>query len=115
MLYYICPMFLPQVRKLIGFSLLPQVGAALAFALIIQHEFGTGLLTEFIGPYLTKNSLFKGRRGRIIKNTIKTGISLVVVVLFDDSYFDDILLGLTSISGGRVTIVDGLSGTENLS
>ena len=71
---------LPQVRKLVGFSLLPQVGAAVALALVIQHEFGFGafgdigttlaentinillittLLTESIGPYMTKNSLIK--------------------------------------------------------
>jgi len=71
---------IPQVRRLIGFSLLPQVGAAIALALVIQQEFGSGdygtaglvlaqntmnillittLLTEFIGPYLTKLSLFK--------------------------------------------------------
>ncbi len=71
---------LPQVRKLIGFGLLPQVGAAIALALVVQQELGKGdlgqagidiaykvinvllittLLTEFIGPYLTKISLFK--------------------------------------------------------
>lgn len=69
-----------QVRKLIGFSLLPQVGAAIALALVVQHEFGGGeygaagvqlahdtmnillvttLFTEFIGPYMTKISLMK--------------------------------------------------------
>ena len=71
---------LPQVKKYIGLSLLPQVGAAIALALVIQQEFGTGtygtfgrdlasktmnillistFLTEFIGPYLTKLSLYK--------------------------------------------------------
>ena len=69
-----------QVRKNVGFTLLPQVGAAVALALVVQHELGNGdfgdagknlaeatinvllvttLLTEFIGPYLTKQSLFK--------------------------------------------------------
>lgn len=69
-----------QVRKNIGFTLLPQVGAAVALALVVQHELGgtdfgsagaslaqatinvllvTTLLTEFVGPYLTKQSLFK--------------------------------------------------------
>ena len=71
---------LPQVRNLVGFALLPQVGAAIALALVVQHEFGGGefgqpgadiaettinvllvttLITEFIGPYLTKISLIK--------------------------------------------------------
>jgi Kef-type K+ transport system membrane component KefB len=71
---------LPQVRKYIGLSLLPQVGVAIAIALVIQNEFGSGsygergisiakntmnillittLLTEFIGPYLTRLSLVK--------------------------------------------------------
>ena len=71
---------LPNVRKRIGFVLLPQVGAAIALALVVQDEFGGGdygspgkeiaikiinvllvttLLTEFVGPYMTKISLFK--------------------------------------------------------
>ena len=71
---------LPQVRKTIGLGLLPQVGAAIALALVVQQEFGrntygqagldlayktinilliTTFLTEFIGPYLTKISLIK--------------------------------------------------------
>ncbi|MFC1692936.1 cation:proton antiporter [Candidatus Latescibacterota bacterium] len=71
---------LPQVKKWIGFDLLPQVGAAIALALVVQQELGKGdygpagvslaqttinvllvttLITEFIGPYLTKISLFK--------------------------------------------------------
>jgi len=71
---------LPMVRKFVGFTLLPQVGAAIALALVVQQEFGRGdfgepgidlarktinvllvttLFTEFIGPYLTKMSLIK--------------------------------------------------------
>ena len=71
---------LPQVRRYIGLSLLPQVGVAIALALVIYKEFGSGqygaegirlardtmnillittLLTEFVGPYLTKMSLKK--------------------------------------------------------
>ena len=71
---------LPRVKKYIGFTLLPQVGAAIALALVVHHEFGSGdygraginlaqttinvllvttLMTEFIGPYLTKMSLIK--------------------------------------------------------
>ena len=50
-----------------------------------------------------------------MNSNVKTGMSLLVVVLFDGSYLEDIILGLTSISGGRVTMVDALSGSENLS
>ncbi len=70
----------PQVRNWVGVGLLPQVGAALALALALEHVFGGGaygsagvalarqifnvllvttLLTEFVGPYLMKKSLFK--------------------------------------------------------
>ena len=76
---------LPQVRKLVGFTLLPQVGAAIALALVVENEFGSGsfgnegmklaettfnvllvttLLTEFVGPYLTKLSLIKAGEAR---------------------------------------------------
>ncbi|MCD6307528.1 MAG: cation:proton antiporter, partial [Candidatus Latescibacteria bacterium] len=71
---------LPKIKNYIGFALLPQVGAAIALALVVQDEFGSGaygvlgqelasktfnvllittLLTEFIGPYLTKMLLVK--------------------------------------------------------
>ena len=71
---------LPKVRNAIGFSLWPQVGVGVALALLIQDEFGAGqfgpegvqiaqdtmnillvttLLTESIGPFLTKMSLIK--------------------------------------------------------
>ena len=50
-----------------------------------------------------------------MNGSMKTGMHLVVVVLFDDSALGDIILGLTSISGGFVTMIDGVSGTENLS
>lgn len=76
---------LPQIRKYVGFTLIPQVGAAIALALVIQEEFGGGsfgqsgieladitinvllvttLLTESIGPFLTKMSLFKAGEAR---------------------------------------------------
>jgi len=76
---------LPQVRSLVGFALLPQVGAAIALALVVQQEFGEGdfgdvgvyiakttinvllvttLMTEFIGPYLTKLSLIRAGETR---------------------------------------------------
>jgi len=68
------------ITRLIGFTLLPQVGAAIALALVVKQEFGNGsygelgntladytinilllstLLTEIIGPFLTKMSLIK--------------------------------------------------------
>ncbi len=71
---------LPSVKHFVGFALLPQVGAAIALALVVQQEFSTGafgvrgmaladktinvllvttLLTEFVGPYLTKKLLVK--------------------------------------------------------
>jgi len=71
---------LPKVKNFVGFALLPQVGAAIALALVVQDEFGSGaygilgqelasktfnvllittLLTEFFGPYLTKLLLVK--------------------------------------------------------
>ena len=76
---------LPQVRRWIGFDLLPQVGAAIALALLVNADFGDGqygmrgnemaedimnillvttFITEFIGPYLTKLSLFKTGEAR---------------------------------------------------
>lgn len=50
-----------------------------------------------------------------MNGSVKTDMSLLMVVLFDGSYLEDIILGLTSISGGRVTMIDALSGSENLS
>ena len=50
-----------------------------------------------------------------MNNPIKTNMSLLVVALFDDSYLDDVILGLTSVSGTTVTMVDAVSGTQNLS
>lgn len=48
-------------------------------------------------------------------DAIRTGMHLVVVVLFDESCIGDVILGLTSISGGHVTMLDAVSGAENLS
>lgn len=66
------------VRNNIGFSLIPQVGVAVALALVVGQEFGTGaygaagielattvinillfttILTEILGPYLTRRAL----------------------------------------------------------
>jgi Kef-type K+ transport system membrane component KefB len=68
----------PLVRKFIGFSLIPQVGVAVALALSVGQKFGTAeygaagreltsvvinvllfttIITEVIGPLLTKSSL----------------------------------------------------------
>jgi Kef-type K+ transport system membrane component KefB len=68
----------PKVKKHIGFTLLPQVGVALALAIAIKKEFGgvvcknydlglfvfnillfTTLITELVGPILTKRALIK--------------------------------------------------------
>ncbi len=72
------------IKKFTGFSLLPQVGVAIALSLAVQKKFGTGtygkagidmattiinlllfttIITEIIGPLLTKFSL--GRAGEI--------------------------------------------------
>lgn len=40
---------------------------------------------------------------------------LLVVALLNDSYLEDVILGLTSVSGGQVTMIDAVSGTQNLS
>jgi len=79
---------LPQVKKWIGISLLPQVGAAVALALVVEHEFGSGaygeagvtlaettfnillvttFFTEFIGPYLTKIAIHRAGEARTMK------------------------------------------------
>ncbi len=68
------------VRKYVGFGLLPQVGVAIALSLAVQKQFGTGhygqkgidmavvvinlllfttIITEVVGPILTKFSLKK--------------------------------------------------------
>lgn len=80
----------PQnVRKYIGFTLLPQVGVGLALAIAIRKEFPgvmtkgqdlgyfvfnillfTTLITEFVGPMLTKSVLKKVNeinQGKVIK------------------------------------------------
>jgi len=74
-----------KIRKLIGISMLPQVGAAVALALVVEQEFGGGefgpaaselartifnvllvttFFTEFVGPYLTKRALFEAGEAR---------------------------------------------------
>jgi len=76
---------IPRVKKWIGISMLPQVGAAVALALVVETQFGGGeygeagvllaratfnillvttFFTEFIGPYLTKLSIVKGGEAR---------------------------------------------------
>lgn len=67
-----------KIRRFIGMSLLPQVGVAVALALVVAHEFGKGacgpegvrlastvvnvllfttIITEIVGPLLTRRSL----------------------------------------------------------
>jgi len=76
------------VRKFIGFSLLPQVGVALALSLAVQKKFGRGdfgeagvemsdiiinlllfttIITEIVGPILTKFSLTKANERNMRK------------------------------------------------
>ncbi len=70
----------PTVKKYVGFALLPQVGVAIALAIIVKKEFGSGaygetgvnlatlvinillfttIITEIVGPLLTKFALTK--------------------------------------------------------
>jgi len=70
----------PTVRKYVGFSLIPQVGVAVALAIIVGREFGHGrfgeqgnlmaayvinillfttIITEIAGPYLTRWAIVK--------------------------------------------------------
>lgn len=76
----------PVICRYIGLSLIPQVGVAVALALTVQNEFGTGaygaegvylasttvnillfttILTEILGPYLTKTGLIKAGEARL--------------------------------------------------
>ncbi len=48
-------------------------------------------------------------------NPVRKDMHLLVVVLFEESYADTLILSLTSVGGGQVTILDGVSGTQNLS
>lgn len=41
-------------------------------------------------------------------------MKMVMIVLFNEHHLSDVLLALTSAFGSRVTIMDALSGTENL-
>ena len=50
-----------------------------------------------------------------MNDPVKKDMYLLVVVLFDDTYMEDVILGLTSVSGSQVTMLDAVSGTQNLS
>jgi len=50
-----------------------------------------------------------------VSNPMKKGMHLLVVALNDDTYLENVTLGLTTVSGGQVTMVDGVSGAQNLS
>lgn len=74
------------VRKYIGFALIPQVGVAIALAILVKKEFGTGafgeegvnmaevvinvllfttIITEVVGPILTKAALTRAGERQI--------------------------------------------------
>lgn len=50
-----------------------------------------------------------------MNDIVETDTSLVIVALFDDTYIDDIFLGLTSISGGRVIMLDAMCDAAGIS
>ena len=50
-----------------------------------------------------------------MNNDVKHNMHLLIVALLDDAYLDDVILGLTTVSGGQVTMLDAVSGTQNLS
>ena len=50
-----------------------------------------------------------------MNNSVRKNLYLLIVVLFDESYLDEILLGVESISVGNVITVDAVSGAENIS
>ena len=75
------------VKKFIGFGLIPQIGVAVALALAVKREFGdsngiygqegadmasmiinvllcTTILTELVGPLLTRHALIKSGEAR---------------------------------------------------
>ena len=76
------------VRKFVGLSLFPQIGVAVALAMVVERQFGvygaegkalasiainvllfTTIITEIVGPYLTRWTLIKSGEG---KEKIKT-------------------------------------------
>ncbi len=75
-----------EVRKYIGFSLIPQVGVSIALAILVQRTFGEGdfgvegvnlasvvvnvlllttVLTEIVGPLLTRWSIIQAGESRL--------------------------------------------------
>ena len=50
-----------------------------------------------------------------MNDEVNKNMHLLIVALLDDHYLDDVILGLTSVSGGQVTSIDAVSGTQNLS
>jgi len=79
----------PIVRRHIGFSLIPQVGVAVALALLVGKEFGGGaygpagvelasvvvnillfttILTELLGPVLTRRALIRAGEARPLES-----------------------------------------------
>lgn len=49
-----------------------------------------------------------------MNNPVRNDVSLLLVALHDDTYLDDIMLGVTGICGGRVVVIDGTISNENL-
>jgi len=82
----------PAIQKYIGFSLIPQVGVAIALAIIVGQEFGHGqfgdegkhlagyvinillfttIITEIVGPYLTRRAIVQsGEAGKTELRTV---------------------------------------------
>ncbi|HIE11283.1 MAG TPA: hypothetical protein EYP62_06675, partial [Kiritimatiellae bacterium] len=45
---------------------------------------------------------------------VEKKMKLLIVVLFNENLLSDVLLALTSAFGSRVTVLDAVTGTENL-
>lgn len=78
----------PVVRRWVGLSLIPQVGVAIALALVVHRQFGTGqfgqegkalagmvinillfttIITEIVGPLLTRYSLVRSGEAQLVE------------------------------------------------
>ena len=50
-----------------------------------------------------------------MSETVKRDMCLLCVILLDDACLENVVLALTGVSGGLVTMVDAVSGMSNLS
>jgi len=50
-----------------------------------------------------------------VNDQIKKDVRLLCVTVINERYLDDVLLAMTSISGGRITMMETFSGYDNLS